>query len=295
MKPLDSRQAKRLGTVIAFTTSLSTLVVGAAQAQPDATPTESAPTDAAPADSQGAKGLEASFQAGAFRRMLRYNDDLFQRLQSYTLKTGPWLEGDVALFPGALAGDHGALSWFGIEGSYGQAVGLDSERYADESFETSSRAYRFGLVARVPVGAHRVTGSVAYGRRLFEVEDIVPDNALYPAEPGIPSADYQFVRIGAGFTFQATRELSLVTDLGYRAIVGEGDIASDSWFPNASAGGIDFGMQLRYALTESLDVRAGFELERYFFTLNPEVGDDNVAGGALDQYIGAFVGVGYAL
>ncbi len=247
------------------------------------------------ADPQRANGVEASFQAGAFRRMLRYNDDIFQRLQSYTLKTGPWLEGNLALFPGALAGDQSPISWFGVEGSYGQAVGLDSERYAGESFETSSHAYGVGLRARVPLHAHRVTGGIAYGRRVFEVDPITPDNALYPAEPGVPSADYQFVRIGAGFEFQATQALTLVTELGYRALVGEGDIASDSWFPNASAGGIDFGMQLRYALTSALDVRAGFELERYFFTLDPEVGDANVAGGALDQYLGAFVGVGYAL
>ncbi|MCB9588215.1 MAG: hypothetical protein H6718_22595 [Polyangiaceae bacterium] len=260
---------------------------------------EAARDTAGPADTghatQAPKGLEASFQAGAFRRMLRYNDDIFQRLQSYTLKTGPWLEGNLALFPGALAGDTSAISWFGVEGNYGQAVGLDSERYAGESFDTSSHAYRIGLAARVPVAEHRVLGSVSYGRRIFEVDNIVPDNALYPAEPGIPGADYQFVRIGAGFDFHATPVLSLVTELGYRAVVGEGDIATDAWFPNASAGGIDFTMQLRYALSDALDVRAGFQLERYFFKLSPEVGDSNVAGGALDQYLGAFVGVGYAL
>ncbi|MCA9634203.1 MAG: hypothetical protein KC766_41445 [Myxococcales bacterium] len=261
----------------------------AAQAQVDEA---SAPPSG---DASRASGLEASFRAGAFRRMLRYNDDIFQRLQSYTLKTGPWLEGDLALFPGALAGDHGALSWFGVEGSYGQAVGLDSERYAGETFDTSSHAYGVGLAARVPVRTHRVTAGVGYGRRVFEVEDTVPDNALYPAEPGVPSADYQFLRLGAGFEFQATRALTLITMLGYRAVLGEGDIAEDAWFPNASAGGIDFGMQLRYALTDALDVRAGFELERYFFKLNPEVGDARVAGGALDQYLSAYLGVGYAL
>ena len=237
---------------------------------------------------------ESSEEASVELRRELYGD-IFQRLQSYTLKTGPWLEGDLALFPGALAGDHGALSWFGVEGSYGQAVGLDSERYAGETFDTSSHAYGVGLAARVPVRTHRVTAGVGYGRRVFEVEDTVPDNALYPAEPGVPSADYQFLRLGAGFEFQATRALTLITMLGYRAVLGEGDIAEDAWFPNASAGGIDFGMQLRYALTDALDVRAGFELERYFFKLNPEVGDARVAGGALDQYLSAYLGVGYAL
>lgn len=286
MKRSNFRQAKNLCLMVAV---CSATFAPAAHAQDANTPSEG--SEHAPK----AKGLEASFQAGAFRRMLRYNDDIFQRLQSYTLKTGPWLEGNLALFPGALAGDTSAISWFGVEGSYGQAVGLDSERYAGESFETSTHAYRAGLAARIPVGEHRVLGSIAYGRRVFEVDNIVPDNALYPAEPGVPSADYQFIRIGAGFDFRATRTLSLVTELGYRAVVGEGDIATDSWFPNASAGGIDFSMQLRYALSEALDVRAGFQLERYFFSLNPEVGDAKVAGGALDQYIGAFVGVGYAL
>ncbi|MGE3675660.1 MAG: hypothetical protein AB7K71_38685 [Polyangiaceae bacterium] len=300
MKRLNFRQVKRLSpatrSVQSWMAALCLLALApAARAQDSTTTRDDAAARSQTEHPRAAKGLEASFKVGAFRRMLRYNDDIFQRLQSYTLKTGPWLEGDLAMFPGALAGDTSAISWFGIEGSYGQAVGLDSERYAGESFDTSTHAYRVGLAARIPVGQHRVLGSVAYGRRLFEVDSIVPDNALYPAEPGVPSADYQFVRIGAGFDFRATRALSLVTELGYRAVVGEGDIATDTWFPNASAGGIDFTMQLRYALSDALDVRAGFQLERYFFTLNPEVGDSNVAGGALDQYLGAFVGVGYAL
>lgn len=242
------------------------------------------------------RALELDLGVGAFRRTLRYNDDIFRRLQSYTLKTGPWVEGNVAFYPGALSTDtNSAVSWFGVAVSYGQALGLDSERFEGETFQTSSRAYGVDLKARVPLSAHRLIVSAGYGRRLFQVENIEPQNALYPAEPGVPDADYQFVRLGVSFEFQAVETLTLVSSAGYRGVLDQGDIATSGWFPHASAGGVDFAMQLRYALSRDLDLRAGFELERYFFSLKPELGDEPVAGGALDQYLGVQLGVGYSL
>jgi len=48
-----------------------------------------------------------------------------------------------------------------------------------------------------------------------------------------------------------------------------------------------------YELDAGLEIRLGFDVRRYFFSMNPEVGDPFIAGGALDQYLGYTLGIAY--
>ncbi len=47
--------------------------------------------------------------------------------------------------------------------------------------------------------------------------------------------------------------------------------------------GADATLEARYALTQMFQVRAGLEWRRYWFAMNPQPGDTNIAGGAVDQ------------
>ena len=44
-----------------------------------------------------------------------------------------------------------------------------------------------------------------------------------------------------------------------------------------------------------LDLLVGIDYRRYFLSMHSEPGDANVAGGALDQYLAGWLGVGYRL
>ncbi len=245
---------------------------------------------------RAAPRAELSLHGGAFRRSFRYRDDVVRRLQAYTLRAAPWVQAGAALHPASwFIEEPGALGWLRVEGSYGRALGLESERFEGERFETSSGAYHAALGAQVPIAEHRASFSLGYGARWFELSDTDANSPIHSAAPGVPSADYRFLRLGVGFEQRAPLGLSWEGRLGYRLPVSSGEIASDAWFPNASSGGVDAQVALRLQLGAGLDARLAVDFERYFFTLDPEVGAPRVAGGALDQYLGVGLGLGYTL
>src|SRR5690606_20263816 len=96
----------RLRSSVCLALMACTAVTTHAYAQQDTHAPQDTGSEPSAARSQTApRALELELGAGAFRRMLRYNDDIFGQLQSYTLKTGPWVEGNVAFYPGALSAD----------------------------------------------------------------------------------------------------------------------------------------------------------------------------------------------
>lgn len=70
-------------------------------------------------------------------------------------------------------------------------------------------------------------------------------------------------------------------------------IADDEYFPRTSATGVDAELALAAKVMGRLQIRAGMAIELYGYALEPEPGDANVAGSALDQYLRYFVSVGY--
>jgi hypothetical protein len=72
---------------------------------------------------------------------------------------------------------------------------------------------------------------------------------------------------------------------------GFGELAAREWFPHTTGGAIEAELALRYALSSTLELRAGAGLERYFMSLHPRPDDPGVvvqrrvAGGAVDQLV----------
>ena len=63
------------------------------------------------------------------------------------------------------------------------------------------------------------------------------------------------------------------------------------WFPRATGAGLDAGAMLTFHAKPWLELYARVDLRRYFFAMNPEVGDPWIAGGATDQYVGGALGI----
>jgi hypothetical protein len=107
---------------------------------------------------------------------------------------------------------------------------------------------------------------------------------------------YEFVRIGGGVRVEIGKQerFILAMDAAYRGVFSLGGIGTSLWFPEAKAGGMDAMLMLGYALPKGFEIRISGDYRRYWFDLNPVPPDPPyVAGGALDQYWGASLGVAW--
>jgi hypothetical protein len=61
--------------------------------------------------------------------------------------------------------------------------------------------------------------------------------------------------------------------------------AFGSWFPRNQGTGFDLGAGFGWESDLGLGVRIGFDMQRYFFAVRPEPGDELIVGGAADQFM----------
>jgi len=246
---------------------------------------EEAPSEPSKA-SERPSPLEVGGGIRAASRNFRYQDDLFDSLRAYKLGLAPagflWLRWyPVAHFNG------GALAHLGLTGGYEQGFALESEAANGEKYSTTSREWFAGLRYRIPVQRHEVGIQVNYGVHSFLVDDD-------PVFPLVPDVKYSYVRLAADARARVSRVV-IGGHFGYRIVSDAGDIQSDRWFPHASVGGVDAGLQAGYEVVDGLDLLVGFDFRRYFYSMNPEPGDARIAGGALDEYIAGWGGFAYRL
>ena len=227
-----------------------------------------------------------------FSRNLAYHQDLFGALRSYDLAASPAIGGSIAWYPAA----HFSNLWYahlGLTGAFRYAVGLSSGTSDGVDFPTTSYAFSVGVKYRLHFLGERLELSpvLAYGIETFTIEDVSVDTP----KPEIPSVAYQYMRLGGEVSMLVYKGLTLTGRLGYLAILAAGEIESDRFFPRSSLGGIELGGGARYGFGKGFEVSAGIDLRRYFYSMNPEPGDTNVAGGAVDQFVIFNVALGYRM
>lgn len=219
-------------------------------------------------------------------RRFFYTDNFKDRLRTYDMGLAPAPFADAEWYPGGDAiGSPSAH--LGLVGHFEKSMGWTSKRASGERFDTSGHEWQLGVRGRMPVLPHQIGASLTYGNQAFEVDDD-------PRSPLVPDVSYKFLRLG--FDARARfDEFSLGGHLAYRFILDAGAVESDEWFPRTSVGGLDLGAFVGYGLADEFDILAGVDYRRYFYTLNPEPGDRRVAGGALDQFVSLWLGLGYRI
>ncbi|MEM7675812.1 MAG: hypothetical protein AAF449_07400, partial [Myxococcota bacterium] len=221
--------------------------------------------------------LTVALGIGLQSRDYSYTDDVFQALRPYELSGAPAITADLRWYPAGHFTD-GLWSHIGFDARLRYLVAVSSEDSEGNQFDTGSFDAFGSIRGRLPFGTHEAGLALGFGQHTFDVD--LPEDG-----PALPTVSYSYLRIGADSRFSLPAGLQLYVGGGWRQVLSSGDVGSDVWFPNASQGGVDAQLGLGWVFYDNLELRLGAEYTRYFFSLNPEVGDDPVAGGALDQYI----------
>jgi hypothetical protein len=237
--------------------------------------------------SEKGEQLRAMIGLGSPYRNLAYTDIVTQTLGDYTLTGAPMIDARIAYHPAAYMTD-GWASWLGLDVRAQMALGIRSVDQAGNEYKSRYDSYHVGALARIPVGKHFVRGFAGYGIQRFSQE-----SKTKGIQSPTPNVDYRMARMGLGGDFVFSDTLTMGLEAAWLQMLSVGQIGE--WFPQASAAGVEMGMDVSYAVTPRFFARLFGGYQRVFFDFNPKVGDTNVAGGATDNYVTAGLGAGMHL
>ncbi len=206
-------------------------------------------------------------------------------LRPYDLFVAPVvkIEGDVYPFRGLRVP---GLQGLGAEGSFAMAFGLSSQDEEGNHVSTSWDAFDFGLRERLPIGPSFVLGiDAGYGDTSFTFQN--PS----PMTEALPSVHYEYLRAGLDGRYTIHGDLSISASFGYRDVMSTGDFGG--LFPRASVGGVDASLGVAEQVAKGLELSLEIEYARFFYSLQPQPGDQYVAGGALDEMASLSLGLSY--
>jgi hypothetical protein len=232
--------------------------------------------------------LDIALTGRLFARHLSYTSDLFGQFRNYDLAAGPAAALRIDIFPGAWF-TRGAGAHIGITLAGDYAFGISSV-YADapgQTFATQSWGFSGGVRGRVPIGPVELGAVVAYGMQTFTVG--APQDG---DDPGVPDVQYQYLRFGLTGRFALGSRVAITAEGAFLYVLSIGEM-KDRFFPRATANGAEASLGLAIVTVAGLEVRAGVDIRRYFYGMHSQPGDEFVAGGAVDQYMGAFLGLAW--
>jgi hypothetical protein len=257
------------------------------------------------ADANGRKPVLLELAGGmqAFSRSFEYHQDVNGALHPYHLPLWPALEARVGYYPGAhftrnMAANIGII--VGIARSLGASSSIGSN---GQDYGTTMQEIVAGARFRLPIALHEIGVSFMYGNHSFSIDS--DHDPLGTAANGstvnrnyVPDAKYDYLRPGLDARLAFGR-LRFGVGLGYRVILGLGQLTSNEWFPHATAQALDGFVTAGYELTPGFYVTAGFDATRYALDMHTVPADRTAsrdfAGGAVDQYLTGRIGVEFRL
>jgi len=207
-------------------------------------------------------------------------------LAPYTLSPGPeasiWLEA----FPAAFA-TSGFAGNIGLYGHFDYGLGASSTTPAGMKLTTKYQDFLAGLKIRIPFGSVLPYITGAYGMQKFSLEPVAADR---------PNFNYSFVSGGAGARIQLNPMFDVDLGAAFLYVLNPGsaagEVASNAFYPGATANGIDASLSIGVRLISMIGVRAGGDFRQ--FGLNTHYATTNMgprAGGATDRNISVWGGV----
>jgi hypothetical protein len=156
-------------------------------------------------------------------------------------------------------------------------------------YSTTALQAKVGLIGRVPIaGVLEIRPGVGYAMQQFSI------TASNGSKPPLPNVAYSNIRAGTDIAVKVPgTPVSVWLGAFYEQPLSTGEMGK-TYFPRLSVGGFDadFGVSLLFG---KIEVRASIDYTRFWYTMNPKPGDTYVAGGALDDYKGGNVSIGFQL
>lgn len=235
--------------------------------------------------------LDISVGPRLFSRSLSYADNIRNDVRGYNVFPASGIVAGLTWFPGAHVTD-GVLAHLGLTASYATSIGLTSAvEGASVDYDSKGQSYQLGLLGRIPLDTLDLYLVASYGSQSFSIDH---GDALSPRPDDIPNVDYKHLRAGLGARWQLDEDWAVLGGAGYRFVTNAGEI-EEKFFPRLSIGAFDVDIGAAYRLFAGFELRFTIDMQRYFMTMNPEVGDPYVAGGAVDQWFAATLAAAYRL
>lgn len=228
----------------------------------------------------------ARIGVGLMWRNYSYNDLRGGDLRDYSNALGspaiaPAI--DLELYPFAFGSD-GAASDLGIGVDFDYALGLKSKE-GNAEYTTTAYELNLMLLYRIPLGVFVPQLGVGYMAQVFDAD--LPDAILLPA------MEYSALRAHLAMGMNFTDAFGLEVTLGYAFVLDAGEIMTDVYFPEATAGTFFAGLASNIWFTDSVGMRLAIDWKRYFFDF--KYSDDQlqpgsppaprkIAGGVTDDY-----------
>ncbi|WP_437593195.1 hypothetical protein [Sorangium sp. So ce1000] len=210
-------------------------------------------------------------------RWFDYSDPVTQNLRPYDVFGQPALSISGELYPLAST-DIAVLKGLGITAGYMRALGLNSAIGDGDAISTTYQRINLGLRERLSIGESSVLG-ISAGLRLltFEVD------AAEALARTVPNVSYTLVRGGLDARVPVG-PVALALGAEYLLPLSSGPVYDR--FAGASVQGIGAMAGVLVPVTTGVEARLLVEYARFFSSFEPAIGDEYVAGGAIDQYLG---------
>lgn len=229
-----------------------------------------------------------------YSRSFRYTDSPAQQnsttgLLNYTLDAAPMLFVNGDFFPFANSSST-ILQNIGLTGELDYGVATDVAGPQSRYNQTHIR-YLLGLRGRVPLGRVAILPLVGYGGHEVSLSSATGTPAPFP------DVSYGLVELGSDITVR-TDPISI---RGYGRVLlptGFGGVQSETWYPNTSGIGVDWGASVGFTVAPWLDLLTGIDVRIYGLDFNPlpaGIPQNRRAGGATDQFVSLWFGFGFRL
>ena len=225
---------------------------------------------------------------GVANRRFTYSDAVGYNLADYRLPAAPMASFGIEAYPAAST-DVPVLRDLGIRAHISRGFAFDSDTPQGVTLETSWTRFGGELRERLLMpGPHAFEAGVLVGvdASYFGMTANAPVPALLPAARTVA------LRFGADAQLLLAWRLSVLAGGAYLLTTSRGEIYDHFHRPRVAGVDADFGFAIN--LGSGFEARLLGRYTRYFASFKPRIGDQYVAGGALDEQLQGGLGVRYA-
>jgi hypothetical protein len=244
---------------------------------------EEAPTE----PSDRVSPLEIGLGVRGYSRNFDYNEDLFSRQRTHQVDAAPSIFLYARWYPLAHGKKQGPFANVGVTGGFEQGFATTTEDVGGNELKTSMNAFFVGLRGRLPLSRHELGLVLSYGQHNYGISGEAPDRRF-------PDVGYKYLGFGLDGRFRISSAL-VGFHLAHRQVLGTGELESAEWFPHVKGAGFVAGLFGGQSLSDQFDLMAGIDIHRYYFDMNTMLGDPNIVGGAVDQYLSLWGGISWRL